>query len=114
MRHGRAAVGYGRHPGGPLESSFKGAMGAGGRGEHAGAVGFTGGTRRRRISRLPRRRLPPSPVSSRCPAGPARQSPSRRREPGLGCAVSWAVGSLRAGPVLRKGIVFIYSLLLEI
>ena len=42
MRHGRAAVGHGRHPGGPLESSFRGAMGAGGRGEHAGAVGFTG------------------------------------------------------------------------
>ena len=58
MRHGRAAVGHGRHPGGPLESSFRGAMGAGSRGEHAGAVGFTGGTRRRRISRLPRRRLP--------------------------------------------------------
>ena len=42
VRHGRAAVGHGRHPWSPLESSFRGAMDAGGRGEHAGAVGFTG------------------------------------------------------------------------
>ena len=42
MRHGRATVGHGRHPWSPLESSFRSAMNAGGRGGHAIALGSTG------------------------------------------------------------------------
>ena len=46
-----------------------------------------------------------SPVLCQGHGGPTCQSPSRR-EPGLGCAVSWAVRSLRAGPITLKWIDF--------
>ena len=68
---------------------------------HVGAVGFAGEItvgeldhRRADVCRLP--------CSVSMTRGSRASVAELKREPGLGCAVSWAVGSLRAGPALFK------------